>query len=419
MDKIRKSMLAALTAMAVLLGFFAAVFPENTVKAAPERIAVYASLPQDWADPCIWAWSDDGTNAFAAWPGGEMEADDANEGWYYCWIPAQATNIIINANGGSVQTGDYKIEPANAWVTIEDAETVTVSYEAQTKGEIPEYVETFTVHAKVPESWEGAGLWAWAAPEGKNAFAAWPGKEMKAGEDGWYTAGAPVWVNSIIINGSGGSVQTEDLTIDPAEVWVTVAEDGTADFTYNDPDAPVAENITVHVKAPADWSGPCLWAWSAPDGTNAFSAWPGEALADSDEGWLTLEVPGWINSVIVNGNDGSVQTSDLSVEAGKDIWVVVTDAETVEVTYEQPAADPETDGADAEPEDGGAQQASGDEPGDADASDSREESDAQEEKSGGAGVWAAAGAACAAAVLGAGGFAYYKKKKQQGRPGER
>ena len=80
-----------------------------------------------------------------------------------------------------------------------------------------------------------------------------------------------------------------------------------------------------------------LWAWSAPDGTNAFASWPGEAL-EKNNGWLTKEIPGWVNSIIVNGNDGSVQTSDISIETEKDVWVVVTDAENYEVTYEEPDA---------------------------------------------------------------------------------
>ena len=89
-------------------------------------------------------------------------------------------------------------------------------------------------------------------------------------------------------------------------------------------------------------SEPHLWAWSAPDGTNAFSSWPGEALQEGEDGWLTLSVPGWVNSIIVNGSDGSVQTSDLSVETGKDLWIVVSDAENAEVTYEAPAETVET-----------------------------------------------------------------------------
>ena len=336
------------TAALLALLFLFVMAPAAAFAEGDDYILIYAQVPQDWQAPHIWAWADDGTNAFAAWPGEAMEADADNPGWYRCWVPATATNIIINASEGTVQTKDQKIEAKNAWFTIAGPEDVTVSYDQQTEGELPEYVATFKIHAQVPESWQDVGLWAWLDPDGTNAFEAWPGKAMAAGEDGWYTAAAPVWVNRIIVNGNGGEVQTEDLSIDPAEIWVTVAEDGSAEFTYNDPNAPVAEDITVRVKAPADWTGPCLWAWSAPDGTNAFTSWPGEPLEDTGDGWLTLTVPGWVNSLIVNGNEGSVQTGDLSVGPGKDVWVVVTDAENAAVSYEEPAdAAPAPDSASA------------------------------------------------------------------------
>ena len=41
--------------------------------AEAEMVPVLAQVPADWANPCCWAWADDGTNAFAAWPGGAME----------------------------------------------------------------------------------------------------------------------------------------------------------------------------------------------------------------------------------------------------------------------------------------------------------------------------------------------------------
>lgn len=327
------------TSLLVSLMLLLLMVPTLAFAADDERIIVYAQVPEDWTEPCIWAWADDGTNAFEAWPGEKMTADENNPGWYYCWIPAAAGNVIINANEGGVQTADQKLEAKNVWITITDADTVEISYEAKTTGEIPEYVEMFEVHAKVDASWEDVRIWAWLDPDGTNAFEAWPGEAMTAGENGWYTAKVPVWVNSVIINANGGEVQTEDLTIDAAEVWVTVDAEGAAEFTYNDPDAPVAEDITVYVQAPADWSEPHLWAWSAPDGTNVFSAWPGEALQDAGDGWLSLTVPGWINSIIVNGNEGSVQTTDLSVDVGKDVWIVVEDAENATVTYEEPTID--------------------------------------------------------------------------------
>lgn len=312
------------------------LFSPAQVRAEEEREVVFVQVPGDWSDPCVWAWDEDGNNAFAAWPGGETEVYEDNEGWYYIHIPSWANHVIVNANEGSVQTGELVLEGGNVWITVEDAENASVSYDALTDGDIPEYVEKFLIHVAVPENWKNPCLWAWSAPDGTNAFAAWPGPALKQGEDGWYTGKAPIWINSIIINANDGSVQTEDISIDPAELWITVADDGSYDFTYDDPNAVSAPDVNVYVKAPADWSAPCLWAWSAPDGTNVFASWPGEPFAEGEDGWLTLSVPGWVNSVIVNGNEGSVQTVDISVETGKDIWLVVTGSEEYEVFYEKP-----------------------------------------------------------------------------------
>ena len=90
------------------------------------------------------------------------------------------------------------------------------------------------------------------------------------------------------------------------------------------------EMVPVCVSVPETWEAPCLWAW-ADDGTNAFAAWPGEAMTETD-GWYALEAHGWINSVIINANEGSVQTSDLTVETGKDVWVVVNGPEDAVVS---------------------------------------------------------------------------------------
>ena len=59
-----------------------------------------------------------------------------------------------------------------------------------------------------------------------------------------------------------------------------------------------------------------------------------------------MEVPGWINSVIVNASDGAVQTGDMRVDEGMDIWVLVVDADTYFYDYteitEMPEAAEET-----------------------------------------------------------------------------
>lgn len=304
-----------------------------------EMVPVVVQVPKGWGAPHVWAWADDGTNAFAAWPGEEMEP--LAEGWYYIYVPGFVQNVIVNANQGTdaaAQTDGIVVEAGKeVWITVAEDATASVSYEAQLRGEIPAYVEKFVVHAYVPLSWKTVNLWAWSAPDGTNAFEAWPGAEMTEGEDGWFTGKVPVWVNSLIVNGNEGSVQTEDISIEAKELWITVYEDLTYELSYEDPNKAV-DNITVHAQVPADWEAPCCWAWSAPDGTNAFSSWPGEALT-LDGDWYTIQVPGWINSVIINGNEGTVQTTDLSVETGKDVWIVVTDPENAAVSYEAPAAE--------------------------------------------------------------------------------
>ena len=308
------------------------------VKAAPaeDMTIIYTQVPQDWKEPCIWAWDEDGNNAFEAWPGETMKADSSNEGWYYAWVPSWANHVIINGNEGNIQTEEQILEGKNTWITVASEKEVAISYEQQTTGEIPEYVETFTVHAKVADSWKEPNLWAWSAPDGTNVYDAWPGEPMTEGEDGWYDMEVPTWVNSLIVNANNGEVQTEDLSVDAAEIWITVEENGSFDFTYDNPEQKEIGTIKVRVMAPTDWKEPNLWAWSAPDGTNVFSTWPGEPLEEDKNGWLKKEIPGWVNSLIVNGNDGSVQTSDISIETGKDVWLVVKGPEEAEVYYEEP-----------------------------------------------------------------------------------
>lgn len=324
-----------LTALLLLTVLPAAVAQEAEV---PAMVPVAVHVPEGWEAPSLWAWADDGTNAFAAWPGEELEA--LAEGWFYTYVPEFVENVIVSANqdtDNAVQTDALAVKAGEeVWITVAEDLTAEISYEAQLRTEIPEYVQRFVVHAYVPLSWKTANLWAWSAPDGTNAFESWPGKEMKEGQDGWFTCKAPVWVNSLIVSGNDGDVQTEDIAIEGKELWLTVYKDLRFDIRYEDPNKAV-EDVTVHVQVPADWAEPCCWAWSAPDGTNAFAAWPGEALVQEGD-WYTIQVPGWINSVIINANGGTVQTTDLSVETGKELWITVENAETAQVAYEAPQA---------------------------------------------------------------------------------
>lgn len=394
----------AIFAMAVFM-LAMLCFPVQTLAAqVQEMVPVAVNVPEGWDAPHLWAWADDGTNAFDAWPGEEMEA--LEDGWYYTYVPAYVQNVIVNANNDTdapVQTEGVAVDPGlPVWIRVGEDASADVSYETQNTSEIPQYEERFWIHAYVPLTWKTVNLWAWSAPDGTNAFEAWPGLAMTEGEDGWFRAKAPVWVNSIIISGNDGAVQTEDVAIESDELWITVYEDLSYEVSYENPDK-TAEDITVRVKVPEDWTAPHCWAWSAPDGTNAFASWPGEAFGEED-GWYVIQVPGWINSVIVNANEGAVQTSDLSVEPGKDIWIVVVDAENAAVSYEEPG-DEAAEEPQAPSEEGGA--APVDTPADTQAAEETEDKSSNH-----AGIAIGIAAVAAAAVGGGAAIAVSRKKKK-------
>lgn len=91
MSRVKHLFAVVLAALMLCLLMPVAAFAEE---ASDGKMIVYAKLPSDWSDPHLWAWADDGTNAFDAWPGGEMEADSNNDGWYYCWIPETPTTLL-------------------------------------------------------------------------------------------------------------------------------------------------------------------------------------------------------------------------------------------------------------------------------------------------------------------------------------
>lgn len=94
--------------------------------------------------------------------------------------------------------------------------------------------------------------------------------------------------------------------------------------------------ITVHARVPEGWEQPGCWAWSSETGEDVFAAWPGEEMGITGN-WYTIDLPGWVNYVIINANDGTAQTADLSVEKGRDLWLLVYGPDDVGVFYEEPA----------------------------------------------------------------------------------
>ncbi|MCL2202728.1 MAG: starch-binding protein [Defluviitaleaceae bacterium] len=307
------------------------------VVAEEEMAVVYVRVPQDWQEPHIWAWDEAGNNAFPFWPGMGLEADPNNPGWYFAYVPGNMTYVIVNAGG--LQTEDLSVAALPVWITVISEGEVELVYEAQTVGTPPAYVPHFTVFARPPADWGEVAI--------RGSRPNWSGVAMRRVGD-WYAAHAPHWVNNIVITGNGGGLRTADLRVTQTMLWVLVEEDTGAEVFYENPDF-MAPPITVRAQVPGDWDAPHLWAWLHPEGTNLFSPWPGEPMIRDGDGYM-LRIPGWVNSLIVNANDGTVQTGNMhDVEIGVDVWILVLDAERYGFDYQEitelpePVAEPEAE----------------------------------------------------------------------------
>ncbi|MCL2663780.1 MAG: starch-binding protein [Oscillospiraceae bacterium] len=318
--------LVMLVSLSVILTPVASANPDDMV-------VIYVTVPDDWENPGFWAWGDEG-NVFDGWPGDPLEPLPGNSGWYYIHVPTWASGGLVNANDGSIQTNDFDIDGADLWVTVSGPDDdFEVTDEPKTTGDRPEYVPMYTVYARVPAGWSNPGFWAWG--EHGNLFDDWPGEEMTdIGE--WYRIRIPKWANNVIINANDGSDQTENIEDMPGiDMWIIVEDSGRANVFFENPDFAGAPMITIRAIVPAAWGDDIrLWAWGSQG--DMFGSWPGGELTKVGD-WWEIEVEGWADNFIVNGDNGSFQTDDMTnLETGVDIWFIIEGYDDFEFYYEEP-----------------------------------------------------------------------------------
>jgi len=317
-------------------------------------VIMYAQIPDNWETPRAWAWGPRG-DAFAAWPGGEMQADPNNPGWYFIHLPSDKTGALVSADvgDGREQTSDFPFDGTPIWITVNAYDDMEYTSEQLTTGEFPVYVPTeaapeafqlidaIVVYAYIPEGWEAPGIWAWG-PRG-NAFDEWPGGSMSpdANNPGWYYAFLPADKTGVIINANDGEAQTGNMDFAGLPLWVTINDYEGEDFEYTnvqqtegdvptreafefgepeEEDRPDVGYITVRAFVPDTWENPGVWAWNDDYG-NVFPGWPGQPFTEMDGDWHVMELPAWMNEIIINA--AGVQTDDMEVEMGEDLWIIV------------------------------------------------------------------------------------------------
>ena len=87
---------------------------------------------------------------------------------------------------------------------------------------------------------------------------------------------------------------------------------------------PHPNQTDVYTLVPTSWATPGCWAWERVGSTdyNAFDQWPGQTMQWNGE-FYTTTAPSSINYVIINGAEGSLQTEDIAIDAGRDVWVII------------------------------------------------------------------------------------------------
>ena len=200
--------------------------------------------------------------------------------------------------------------------------------------------DTYTLYARVPSNWGVPNAWAWT-DAGENVFSAWPGQAMTAVGDGeWYFVELPVSATNVIVNYNGDKNKTGDIKVNGTDVWLTVCADNSVVTDYTKPiapppevgDKPTGNLINLVISLPDDWTYPYLWAWSDEMG-DVYNKWPGEEMEAQGNGTVAKRIPDWVTGLKISANGGSIETDDIFIDPGKDVFITIYAADDMVVEY--------------------------------------------------------------------------------------
>ena len=256
----------------------------------------------------------------------------------YCRIAFQCQNL---EDGNTIVTPDgiYKVNLAIP------EEGKIIGYDSVTGEYTLTGVGTMTIRVTVPDdgNWSSAYLYYWYddGTQGPD----FPGTKMTPMEGtGQFEIDIPANANNIIIsngNTTDNAHQTVDLAITPGlESHITVNEETVAvgeNQRHTANITTIVEEVTIHVKAPESWDKVYLHHWHDNGESTVYPGvemskdeTTGEYIVD-ENGYYVLTIHGDVTHILIN-NGSNEQSGDLSVYAGKEAWIEVSDtvSDTVE-----------------------------------------------------------------------------------------
>lgn len=357
-----------------MLCVIACLFALAVPALAAGTVTVHAYVPEGWSDVRLWAWNDSQQNAASGdWPG-DLVMTKGADGWYTITIPTGYNNMLVNANGGSVQTDDITgVDTSkDVWIVcgdrshkVSDSKPSDLTVGGGSSTPAPTVNTLGIVGDGVP------GLQAWvvedAAGDMTNAngvytkvLAFTAGSTMKfkfAANRSWdYNFGG---AEADMVVAAGSTIDMvpggQDLTLTAdkncnLKFTVTLKDGGASlaiEVTDEEPsttpsnpgtDVPSGDTYTVYAKVPAEWKTPCIWCWdnNASNPSNQGD-WPGSFyMTKGADGWYSVEIPAGYNNVLINANGGAVQTPDITGLSGQDVWInAYTDVTSPVFAYQE------------------------------------------------------------------------------------
>ncbi len=226
-----------------------------------------------------------------AWPGLQLTA--LGNDWYSGVVPGDCTNIIFN-NNGSNQTDDLNVcNTAPYYANGQFVANPPSDFPSDNNNQDTDDNSPFTVFV---EGFTNAYTFA----NNQDTSGAWPGLQLTALGNNWYSGQIPGDCTNIVFN-NNGSGQSPDLNVCSNAPYYTNGQfvsTPPSSFPGND------ATFTIFVRGFTN-------TYTFANNQDTSGPWPGIQATSIGNNWYRTEVPGPCTNIIFN-NNGSNQTADLN-----------------------------------------------------------------------------------------------------------
>ena len=289
---------------------------------------VYFYDANDWGQVSVYTWGD--VN-LGGWPG--ATATQEEDGWYKIRLsaaPGSNVNIIFNNGNNGKQTPNLAVSDIQSRFFVGTKGEVFTSKQAASDV----LLAPATVQFYNEKGWNQ--VYAYAEGSSDEDFGTWPGVQMTAGRNDWFSVDVP---KELIKNAEG----TFALTF----------HDGSSESTTNKVVQTVANATNVFFGASVQggyasqtgvyealgistrvyfynsegWADPYVWAW---DDTENFSggSWPGRAATregDSDWWYYDVPKPAAAGFNVIFSDHGTPQTDTIPIADASKVYTSAID----------------------------------------------------------------------------------------------